>query len=352
VAFVGPYLQEHLGLGIVAFVIVLLQAGGKFSSNCPNNSLALFLASVSKSFGKEDIYRRTFFVLFAILGIAVQPWWLSFLLLDILFLSPMLQNVVKAVTVPIEALTLTTICGIMVMYEYAILAFYYFRHEYKGTCQSTIDCTMTTIYVGLRMDIGSGIAATHVFDGDWYPRMAFDLSYFVVITTVLMNVIFGIILDQFGSLRDETSERISYFKNTTFIACLDRSDVEAVALEKGISNGWEYLEGVKGKHHKWKYLNFIFYLNTKDPTEQLGHESIVSTLLEDGEVSWMPAHNCMLMQQLKDAEGGDAVELDVSTVTKSLRSIKDTHTELFERFEALVTLVDEKEEAEKEAEAA
>merc|ERR1719161_2049321 len=189
------------------------------------------------------------------------------------------------------------------MYEYAILALYYFTSDYEGTCQSTIDCTMTTIYQGLRMDIGSAIEATHVFDADWWPRLAFDLSYFVIITTVLMNVIFGIILDQFGSLRDETSERIQYFKNTSFIACLDRSDIEAAALEKGISSGWDHLEGPKGKHFKWKYLNFIFYLNTKDPTEFLGHESIIGELLEEGEVSWIPTNTCKFMQDLIDEQG-------------------------------------------------
>ncbi len=75
--------------------------------------------------------------------------------------------------------------------------------------------------------------------------MAFDLSYFIIITTVLMNVIFGIILDQFGSLRDETQEREDYMRNTTFISGLERSDLGKTvnALENTeIRNGFHYVE--------------------------------------------------------------------------------------------------------------
>lgn len=262
-----------------------------------------------------------------------MPWMYTFLLLDILFLSPMLQNVVKAVTVPIEALTLTAVVGVIVMYEYAIIAFWYFRKDYDGTCNQMIDCTLTTIYQGLRMDIGSALRATHVFDENWYARLSFDLSYFVVITTVLMNVIFGIILDQFGQLRDDTSHRFSYFKNTTMIACIDRSNIEEIALAKGISGGWDYLEHpYHGKHHCWKYLNFIFYLRTKDPTEYLGAESIIAVLLEDGEASWLPRQTCKLMVS---NESGDEATGTPEGVAKALTLLHETQKQISDKVEDL-----------------
>merc|ERR1719162_2766090 len=105
-------------------------------------------------------------------------YFYSFLLLDLLFLSPMLQNVIRAVTVPINALAQTTIVGVIVMYEYAIIGFHFFRKDYKHQCQSVLDCTMTTIYQGLRADIGSEIKPVGVDDRHWYARMGFDLSYF------------------------------------------------------------------------------------------------------------------------------------------------------------------------------
>ena len=132
-----------------------------------------------------------------------------------------------------------------------------------------LDCSTTTIYQGLRMDIGTALRATAVQDDlNWYKRIAFDLTYFVVITTVLMNVIFGIIIDTFGSLRDQSMERDQHQQNNTFISCIDRSDAERAGQEAGIGNGFEFLEEVK--QNKWSYLNYIFYLKETSITDYTG----------------------------------------------------------------------------------
>merc|ERR1719321_2015419 len=85
-------------------------------------------------------------------------------------------------------------------------------------------------------------------------------------------------------------------------------------------------------------MNFVFYLNTKDPTEFLGHESIVLGFLEEGEVSWCPIHKCKSMQQLKDAEGGGEVEINANDVAASLRKNCEKLVEFKERFDALQPL--------------
>merc|ERR1719235_1825882 len=123
---------------------------------------------------------------------------------------------------------------------------------------------MTTIYQGTLHNIGSALRPVDVADDAWYPRMAFDLSYFVVITTVLMNVIFGIIIDTFGALRDSTQERTVFLHNNTFITCIDRSEIDKIAGSMDIHNGFEYIE--KHCQSRWSYLNFIFFLKRKDPS--------------------------------------------------------------------------------------
>ena len=69
-----------------------------------------------------------------------------------------------------------------------------------------------------------------------YPRVAFDLSYFLIITTVLMNVIFGIILDTFGALRDETQERGEYMRQNTFISTIPRQDIDKCAQKMNVQH--------------------------------------------------------------------------------------------------------------------
>ena len=115
-----------------------------------------------------------------------------------------------------------------------------------------------------------------------------------------MNVIFGIIIDTFGALRDETQEREDYMKNNTFISCIDRGEIDKVGQAANIGSGFEYLEKVK--QNRWSYLNFIFYLKRKDSTEYTGAETRITSLLEDEDVTWMPLTVCRLMEDGSEAE--------------------------------------------------
>lgn len=255
------------------------------------------------------------------------------------------------------------------MYEYAVVAFYYFRNDYDSSCSGMVDCTMTTIYQGLRMDIGSAISPVTVDNEDWYARVGFDLSYFVVITTVLMNVIFGIIIDTFGALRDETQAREGYFKNTTFIACLDRSDIDKVAQDKGMSqSGWDYLE--QKMHHRWNYMNFLFYLHRMSPQDLTGPESHINNLTEDGDISWMPLKICGLMQEQDKApvqkedpleksfrDLQENVREQVEILTAEIKNSQSSHSELTARAvkaleEATQEITADREERKKAAEEA
>ena len=48
-------------------------------------------------------------------------------------------------------------------------------------------------------------------------RFVFDFSYYIIIGVILLNIIFGIIIDTFGALRDETNERAEELENLCFI---------------------------------------------------------------------------------------------------------------------------------------
>ena len=65
---------------------------------------------------------------------------------------------------------------------------------------------MSTLYHGLRSGGGIGDALEFAnFDEkpkNYYYRVVFDLVFFLVITIILLNVVFGIIIDTFAQLRD------------------------------------------------------------------------------------------------------------------------------------------------------
>eukprot|EP00746_Dinoflagellata_sp_MGD_P004218 gnl/MRDRNA2_/MRDRNA2_108130_c0_seq1.p1 gnl/MRDRNA2_/MRDRNA2_108130_c0~~gnl/MRDRNA2_/MRDRNA2_108130_c0_seq1.p1 ORF type:complete len:472 (+),score=67.05 gnl/MRDRNA2_/MRDRNA2_108130_c0_seq1:190-1416(+) len=326
VAGVGVFVLHAFTALPVVFVVmlgifILLYIGGIWAqepSSCPNNFLAKVVATAAASMNNYAVSRRVCLVAASVSGNLEIYWSYSFLLLDLIFLSSMLQNVVKAVTVPSKPLMLTTIIGLIVMYEYSITGFHFFHTDYNGSCESVLDCTTTTIYQGLRMDIGSAMTPVGVQNDDrhWYSRMGFDLSYFVVITTILMNVIFGIIIDAFGSLRDETMQREDHMRNKTFISCIDRGEADRAGQTAniGLASGFDFLENVT--QNRRSYLNFIFYLQLKDPVEYTGPEARIHHLLEDEDVSWMPLNACRLMERWRGEES-EIAKLKAEVISKT-----------------------------------
>jgi hypothetical protein len=60
--------------------------------------------------------------------------------------------------------------------------------------------------VGLRN--GGGIADSmkpyeYGKDTKFGWKIVFDLTYFIIINTIILNIVFGIIVDTFGDMRDE-----------------------------------------------------------------------------------------------------------------------------------------------------
>ena len=76
----------------------------------------------------------------------------------------------------------------------------------ETTCDSLIHCFYSTINMGFRN--GEGIGAMMRMEsfnpenfGYYYSRLFLEVTFFLVVNVVLLNIIFGIIIDTFAELR-------------------------------------------------------------------------------------------------------------------------------------------------------
>jgi hypothetical protein len=114
-------------------------------------------------------------------------------------------------------LMMTAMLGAILLYIYAAFAFvfisdtYYDDNIYSGLlnrkgdsiCMSMAHCYLSTINYGLRGGGGIGEflptqTAVEANMQGFYFRSFFDLSFFLLIITILLNIIFGIIIDTFA----------------------------------------------------------------------------------------------------------------------------------------------------------
>merc|ERR1712057_92580 len=91
----------------------------------------------------------------------------------------------------------------------------------------------------------------------FYIRFFFDLSFFIIIVIVLLNVIFGIIIDTFASLREQMEATILDMKTNCFMCSIDRYTFDR--------QGTPFDIHIKKEHNMWQYLYYLVYLKTKDP---------------------------------------------------------------------------------------
>ena len=60
----------------------------------------------------------------------------------------------------------------------------------------------------------------------YFFRFGYDMSFFLLINIITMNIIFGVIIDSFAALRDAESKLIYDKNNVCFICSLSRTQFD------------------------------------------------------------------------------------------------------------------------------
>lgn len=144
----------------------------------------------------------------------------------------------------------------------------------ERACDTLIMCIITTLNNGLRNGGGIGDVLRKPSSSEplFMFRVVYDLLFFFIVIIITLNLIFGVIIDTFGDLRQEKQEKDYTLRNTCFICGLDRSkfDNKTVTFD----------EHTKLEHNMWHYLYFLILIKVKDKTEFTGPESFVYSCIQ------------------------------------------------------------------------
>ncbi|RHY57225.1 hypothetical protein DYB34_004572, partial [Aphanomyces astaci] len=204
----------------------------------------------------------------------------------------------KAVTSNLVPLGVTMAFGTIVIYLFSLIGFFRFQelmtNDDGPQCSSMMQCYLTYIHYGLLSGggIGDYMSSTLAHPLDYsdqvsfFERVVYDLGFYIVILLLLINLIMGIIIDSFTSLR-EASEKKQEIENSICLVCNDtKDDIEYRGILLGLSNSFK--KHKEEEHNLWNYLFFIMYLESKPATDLNGTESFVRQKLLAKEMSWIP----------------------------------------------------------------
>jgi hypothetical protein len=153
-------------------------------------------------------------IFFTLYGFYYSKFFLSLNLLLIANISRTTKFVVKAITLHWDQLVLTLVLTLFVIYSYTILLSEYYYgtldlgDEDLDLCRNLYECFMYTVNWGLRN--GGGIADSMTVEpkgAQFYQKNIYDVSFFIFVNVIALNIIFGIIIDTFSEMRDEQHER-------------------------------------------------------------------------------------------------------------------------------------------------
>lgn len=197
----------------------------------------------------------------------------------------------KAVSKNSKQLLLTTSLGICVIFCYAVIGFENFPEDFymsdivngENTCSRMTQCFFHVMALGPRSTGCVGDVMVRIsFSNDvhYFFRWLYDLSIYILINIIFLNVLFGQIIDTFAEMREKKKEVDMEMASVCKVCSLNRSIFDKVI------NGFE--NHVEIEHNIWHYLYFMYGLRFKDKTEYNGIESYISDKIKSDDIVWFP----------------------------------------------------------------
>ncbi|XP_072419628.1 inositol 1,4,5-trisphosphate-gated calcium channel ITPR3 isoform X1 [Chiloscyllium punctatum] len=333
------------------------------------------------------------YIVTSVLGLFVHEFFYSILLFDLIYREETLFNVIKSVTRNGRSILLTAVLALILVYLFSIVGFLFLKDDFildverlpsssktsgsfavpgsvvkdfistcaaddvhcsagiqdiespdeendkERACDTLLMCIVTVLNHGLRNGGGVGdILRQPSKDEALFPaRVVFDLLFFFIVIIIVLNLIFGVIIDTFADLRSEKQKKEEILKSTCFICGLERDkfDNKTVSFEEHINN----------EHNIWNYLYFIVLVHVKKKTEYTGPESYVAQMIKTKNLDWFPRMRAMsLVSNEGEGEQNEFRNLQdklfltmklVTNLTNQLTELKEQMTEQRKRRQRL-----------------
>jgi hypothetical protein len=333
-----PTVEEELPeVGTAAYLLRMgPEAAGVHDGTCTTGAMITYHFFSSCYFISDTVVLlHLVYLIFGLCGNLISPFFMCFHLLDLVYTSETLKNVLRAVTYNGSQLLMTALLGFIAIYIWSIIAFTMMRTSYinddiedgdANQCNTLLDCLMVTTREGLINGGGMGDylqprAISHF--GTFMGRFLFDILYFLMIIIILLNIIFGIIIDTFSAMREETEGKAADMKTVCTMCGLERADLDR--------NGSGFEQHITLEHNMWKYAYYMVYLETKDPTEYTGLETYVSEMVEEEDMNFYPLEKALCMEDDGEEEE-DPFQTEVNQklvdLENSTTMIKNTLAEI------------------------
>ena len=217
-------------------------------------------------------------------------WVIVLLIVEVFFYIPSAGTVCKSVIDPIAIWLAAIVLIAIVIFLFSIIVFQFYHKDFfenHKVCQTLITCFLECFNYGMRNGGGLG-DSLWAYDfrshpQTWTMRAIVDLVFFLFVNVILLNVVFGVIIDKFGEFRDTKISQDFDRENVCFICGKDRAEISAFT---------DFNEHIMKQHNLIDYWRYIVYLQESE--EKYGRQLMtglqhhVLSLVDKDSFDWFP----------------------------------------------------------------
>ncbi|EFC36702.1 inositol 1,4,5-triphosphate receptor [Naegleria gruberi] len=223
------------------------------------------------------------YFLISLIGLFVTPLVYCLQLFEVVTLSHVLQDIVFSIFENRKKFFLFSILTIFSLTAYAFTVFAFKWEQWiigtTNACSNTILCFATTINYSVRAEA----FLENIMDpqpNDVF-RFFMDIVFYFIVVVILLDVLFGLILDSFSERREARNKLEKEKKEICFICHNEKSRFDIHANE-----GINFETHIMNEHNMWNYVYFLIYLSQKPRDEYTGTEQYVE--LNAAKLSFFP----------------------------------------------------------------
>lgn len=232
---------------------------------------------------------------FCIAGIFLNPFFHTLHLLLIFNISSTAMYILEASTSRLGALTQTFVVAIFFIYSYSTLSAYYYSEKTGDNigidvCRTLSSCFMYSLSIGLRYSIADMMNPYNSEDNKFVLKVFFDLSFYILVNTIIVNIVFGIIVDTFGSMRDEEFSRKEMMQSTCLICSNSKKDIQ--------ESQQVFKYHIKYHHNIWDYVYFFSYILSKRQIDLTTIQAEAYDNVIQFRNDWLPYQKSLYLKKL------------------------------------------------------
>lgn len=256
-------------------------------------------------FGSKPAISFILHSIFSLLGITFDHVFNTFNLLLIVNISKTCWFVLEATFKHGSQLLSTFILAIFIIFSYSVISANFYSDQFDiddiDVCTTLRGCFFYLVNLGFRN--GGGLAdSMRIYkygeDPKFGMKVFFDLSFFIIITVIILNIVFGVIIDTFDDMRTKFMDRgesmvvlfyelEAILKNYCLICSNQRQEFE--------EDGTNFNIHKTVQHQLWLYVYYVKYLMHKRRVEYTGDEVSVWGNYENGLTNWMPLKSTLYL---------------------------------------------------------